>query len=121
MIILSDTTISGVYGDVTFVDGVAVFTMRNGERKHISGLPAGVRFSVSEPNAAQDGFDVVASGDRGEIVGGSTLDCVFVNAAVDDNVPQTRDDSHIVLWLLLLMVSGCGVSIGVKTRRSRQK
>ena len=40
--------LSGVYGDMTFTDGVATFTLANGEHKTASGLPVGAQYTVVE-------------------------------------------------------------------------
>ena len=47
---LSDKAINGTYGDMTFKNGVANFTLKHGERKNATGLPAGVEYTVTESN-----------------------------------------------------------------------
>ncbi|MEG2648197.1 MAG: Cna B-type domain-containing protein [Anaerovoracaceae bacterium] len=49
-VILSDTTINGTYGDMTFVDGISNFTLKANESKTAKGLPVGIDFFVSESN-----------------------------------------------------------------------
>lgn len=43
---LDNTTISGTYGDMTFENGVAAFTLKADERKTTSNLPASVGYTV---------------------------------------------------------------------------
>ena len=45
---LSDTAISGTYGDMTFENGVATFTLKGGESASASGLPARVSYIVTK-------------------------------------------------------------------------
>jgi hypothetical protein len=51
---LSDNTISGTYGDMTFAGGVATITLKGGEYKTAEGLPTTVGYTVTE--AAATGF-----------------------------------------------------------------
>ena len=66
---LSDTTISGTYGDMTFENGVATFTLKGGESKTASSLPNGVGYAVTENDYSGDGYVTVKTGDTGAIVG----------------------------------------------------
>ncbi len=49
-VILSDKAINKTYGDMTFENGVANFTLKHGESKTAAGLPAGVNYTVTESN-----------------------------------------------------------------------
>ncbi|MBR3316431.1 MAG: hypothetical protein IKG21_01235, partial [Atopobiaceae bacterium] len=63
---LDDTKINGAYGAMTFTDGVATVTLKDGESKAAEGLPTGVHYTVTE--AAADGFTNTAkTGDMGTI------------------------------------------------------
>ena len=53
---LSDTTITKTYGDVAFEDGVATFTLKDGETKAITGLPTGITYTVEENT--ESGFEI---------------------------------------------------------------
>lgn len=44
--------ISGTYGDITFSNGTAVFSLKDGESKTASDLPAGTSYTVEELNAS---------------------------------------------------------------------
>ena len=43
-----DAAISGTYGDMTFTDGVAVLSLKGGEKKTAKGLPANTGYTVEE-------------------------------------------------------------------------
>ena len=105
MILLSDTSISGTYGDVAFSNGVATFTLKHGESKTASGLPAGTRYSVQEQSANQDGYATVSTGESGIITAGTTMTAVFVNAKDVADIPQTGDNSHIEAWLVMALAA----------------
>ena len=76
---LSDTTISGTYGDMTFTNGVATFTLKGGDTKTAKGLPANVEYTVLE--TAADGFTTTPEGGTatGTIVEKETATAEFTN------------------------------------------
>ena len=51
---LSDISVNATYGDITFVGGVATFTLKHGESKTATGLAAGISYEVTELEANQD-------------------------------------------------------------------
>ncbi len=76
---LSDASVSGTYGGMEFTDGEAAFTLKHGEQKTASGLPADVTYTVSEQEAGQEGYITTAAGDTGTIVQDQTAAAVFTN------------------------------------------
>ena len=64
---LGNNTISGTHGEMEFTNGVATFTLKNGEKKTATGLPQGVTYTVEE--TAADGFVTTKTGDTGTISG----------------------------------------------------
>ncbi len=44
---LTDDSINGTYGDLTFADGVAAHSLKNGETATASGLPAGIGYTLA--------------------------------------------------------------------------
>ncbi|MCD8121432.1 MAG: VWA domain-containing protein [Clostridiales bacterium] len=79
---LDDTSINGTYGDMTFTDGVATFTLKSGESKTATGLPAGIGYTVTETAASGyttsvDGTTTLTS--EGTIESGSTITVTFTN------------------------------------------
>ena len=47
-ITLSDTSLNGEFGDITFADGTAQVTLVGGDTKHVTGIPTGVTYTVKE-------------------------------------------------------------------------
>ena len=76
---LSDDEISGDYGDMTFADGAAAFTLKNGESKTATGLPADITYEVTEAEANQDGYVTAKTGNTGKITKDQTVTAAFVN------------------------------------------
>ena len=58
---LSDTGISGKYGDVNFTDGKATFKLKKDQKVTIKGLPVGVQYTIAEN--VPGGFECVTTGD----------------------------------------------------------
>lgn len=85
---LDDKTISGTFGDMTFKDGVAEFTMKDGESKTATGLPAGVKYTVEEKSA--DGFTVTRTGDTETIRVNRTAEAKFTNTKTSPKDRKTK-------------------------------
>ena len=62
---LSDTTINGEYGDITFADGVATFKLKGGESKSATGLPTTLTYNVMQADVS--GFTTTSDGEAGTI------------------------------------------------------
>lgn len=79
---LSDTSISGRFGDMTFENGIAVFTLKDGESKTAADLPENITYTVKESN--NSGYTVTVNGTdqitaSGTITAGKTNTEVFNN------------------------------------------
>ena len=61
--------VSGTFGKddgaVTFTDGKATFTLKDGEKKTVAGLPVGARYTVTED--AAEGYATTAEGAEGTV------------------------------------------------------
>lgn len=79
---LNDTSINGVYGDMTFENGVAQFTLKHGETAAAPGLPSGIAYKVEEASA--EGYTVSAEGETGEIPQNGAVEAAFVNTAEEE-------------------------------------
>ena len=134
---LSDKAISGVYGDLEFSDGVATFTLKNGESKIATNLPAGIDYEVTETEENQDGYVTSKKDDTGTITKDVTGTAVFTNAKdvtlpepespVKPNMsytpvitdtpsqdvlnPNTRDNTNLKLYVSLFIMSGLFILI----------
>ena len=76
---LSDTTLAGIYGEMTFSGGVATFTLTHGESKAAANLPAGIAYEVAEQEANEDGYTTTSVGKSGTIVADATTEVIFNN------------------------------------------
>ena len=103
-VILSDRTVDGRFGEMTFRSGVAEFTLRHGETVTASGLPAGVGYLVQEE--ANEAYTVSSEGAEGTVPQDDTALARFVNSRIV-LPPKTGDDSHTELWFMLMAFSLC--------------
>lgn len=62
---LNEQTINGIYGEMSFHDGIATFTLKDGEQKRADMLPAGIAYKVSEDD--NEGYTVTKKNDTGII------------------------------------------------------
>ena len=74
---LSDSTVEGVYGGMTFAGGIAHVVLKAGETATATRLPEGITYTVTE--APVEDFTQSATGDSGVIVADTTASAVFVN------------------------------------------
>lgn len=77
---LNDKTINGKYGDMEFKDGVASFTLKDGESKNASQLPAGIVYIINEKEENKDGYVTQATGNIGMIPSNGISIITFVNS-----------------------------------------
>lgn len=76
---LSDTSVSGTHGDMTFVNGVAKFTLKHNEKKIAIGLPAGITYEVAESEANQNGYATTSANASGSIIKDQNVTVAFTN------------------------------------------
>ena len=69
---LDDATIQGTYGDMTFENGVATFTLRHGQSATAEDLPAGLGYTVVEREANTNRYRTTYTGETGTIPAGDT-------------------------------------------------
>lgn len=84
--------VSGTFGKgknaVTFTDGKATFTLKDGEEKTVAGLPVGARYTVAED--AVEGYTTTAEGAEGTVTEDGAL-AAFTNTY--GTVTEGRDVS----------------------------
>ena len=130
---VDDAEVDGVYGDMTFIEGVAEFTLKHGESKTAKDLPAKITYTVEEDEANQEGYTTTATNETGTVLARKTAAVQFVNAKSDDTqmnesnppekpekgTPQTGDSSNVGLWIALaaLSLGSIGAVIGIVTKR----
>ena len=120
--------VNGAYGDMTFVDNVATFTLRHGEKARASGLPAGAGYAVTEAEANADGYTTTAAGASGTIPDNAMATASFENAREQEDplpIPPTGDGTHLGLFLAAAGVTGAstavlGALLLLRRRRARR-
>ena len=116
--------VNGAYGDMTFVDNVATFTLRHGEKARASGLPAGAGYAVTEAEANADGYTTTAAGASGTIPDNAMATASFENAREQEDplpIPPTGDGTHLGLFLAAAGVTGASTAVlGALLRRRRR-
>lgn len=90
-ITLSDDSVNGVYGDLEFEYGKAIFRLKHGDNRIVSGLPAGIGYKVEESDNA--GYEVTKSGDIGYIIPGKSVRAVFHNFRGGNSDDEEDDQS----------------------------
>ena len=77
--IILDLRLNGEFGDVTFEDGEATFTLKDGQSKTIRDLPAGTNYHVTETDANTNGYVSSVRGPVGTIAENETRTVSFTN------------------------------------------
>ena len=117
--------VNGAYGDMTFVDNVATFTLRHGEKASASGLPAGAGYAVTEAEANADGYTTTAAGAAGTIPDNAVATASFENAREQEDplpIPPTGDGTHLGLFLAAAGVTGASTAVlGALLLRRRRR
>ena len=78
--VLSDKTVNGTYGDLTFTNGVSTFALKHGETKKALGLPDGVEYEVTESGV--EGYYAEANNQIGKVIAGATEEVTFTNYVI---------------------------------------
>ena len=113
-----------------FVDGVASFTLRHGESKTATNLPAYLDYLVVEQEANRNGYSTSVTGTVGKIPAGATAVAAFTNhrdlpgeeheTDDDDDTPPTTVSANavppvsalpIIPWITGA-INGAGVQTG---------
>ena len=88
---LGDTTIGGAagkaFGDMTFKNGVATFTLQDGQTATATGLPVGVTYTVEEETA--DGFVTTKVGETGTICTAKSI-AAFTNTKTEGGLVVSK-------------------------------
>ncbi|MDO5443995.1 MAG: FctA domain-containing protein, partial [Eubacteriales bacterium] len=93
--------------------------LKHGESIIITGLPAGIKYSVTETDDC--GYTVTKTGDTGKIEEGVVAKAIFTNTKNASTSPKTGDSGSLGLWLAMLAFSSVGapvtLAVGKKKRR----
>ncbi|MDE7187806.1 MAG: DUF11 domain-containing protein, partial [Lachnospiraceae bacterium] len=85
---LGDTGINGTYGDLTFKDGVAKFSLKDGEILKAYGLPMDTDYEVVE--TSDDRFSAVVVNGKGKIKAGELVEVTFTNSRKEAEIPKIQ-------------------------------
>lgn len=142
---LADDSVNGTYGDMEFVNGAAQFTLRDGEVRTATGLPAGIGYTVTEEEANQDGYTTTVTGNTGTLEAGVTAQAAFDNARdkkaeptptaaptptaeptptpkpEESDAVQTGDETDLSVPSMLFLMSVSGLTAAVVVRRRRRR
>ncbi len=76
-VVLGDNRISGAFGDMTFENGIAKFTLKDNESKTAAGLPSGISYTVTETDSYY--HTATYTGETGTIPVGATAEATVTN------------------------------------------
>lgn len=89
-----NSAINGTYGDMTFKDGVATFTLKHNEKKTAVGLPEETSFEVTETEANTDGYTTTSQNASGSIVKDTVLTADFINSKNSSVSGESSSDNN---------------------------
>ena len=93
-ITLSDNTISGKFGDVTFTNGSSHISLGNNGSKTISNLPEGIKVTVKEDDYSDYEYTTSISGNNVNVVKDQTKDIIITNT----RNPQKININFTKVW-----------------------
>ena len=119
---LGDTSVSGVYGGMTFENGVASFALKHGESVQAQGLPGGMGYTVAEQEANADGYVTTQTGESGTIPAGGTAEASFINRKdpPGGGIVKTGDGANPLLYAGLLAACLAGFAGALAWGRRRK-
>lgn len=110
-IVTVDESITGMYGDMEFVDGVATFKLKHGESITATDLPAELKYTVTEEN--EIGYYAKSSVNAvGEILEAETIEVEYVNVSLGMVMPNTVD---IIVLVIILFITALGTIIALSS------
>jgi len=105
---LGDTGINGTFGEMTFTGGKAMFSLKHGESKTATNLPAGITYTVSEAEADKDGYTTTFANASGSIVKDATVTAAFTNTKDSSGGSGGGGGSHGTKYYILHYESNGG-------------
>jgi hypothetical protein len=93
----SGANLSGQYGDMLFANGQATFTLKDGETKTASALPAGATYEVVEES--NDKYTTASENATGTITKGDTAAVSFTNTRGTTSLPLSGQAGIGALFL----------------------
>lgn len=119
-ITLNDKTVDGVYGDMTFIAGVATITLRHGETKTAENLPAGTTYTVIEMEADSDRYKTTVENGSGTILPNETVTATFNNKRnIAINLPDTGGLGRTTIIFISVIVCLAGAAVVLTATKRR--
>lgn len=129
---LSDKTISGKFGGMTFTEGKATFQLKHGETLVAEGLPAGVQYVVTELDQNKNGYSTTSVGTEGLINSDKTSAAAFVNhkdepgktstpPTPESTIPQTGDSFNLLLIFGIMIACAIGMVVILVLKKRHSK
>lgn len=117
-----DENITGLYGEIEFTEGKAEVTLKDGESKTASGLPADIEYTVTEKEANTDGYSTTSEGASGVIQAGDEMNADFINSKDTTITKDTKtgDDMNFGGPTILMTMSLIGITAALLMRRKRR-
>ena len=118
---LDDSSINGTYGDLTFENGVATFTLKNEETKYANALPENISYEVIEEPL--EGYKVTSKGEKGITKYGSINEVEFTNqrTLIDYILPPNTNVRKVFDKYIILIINCLLLTIGLIARAIRKK
>lgn len=115
---LGETSISGTYGEMVFTNGVANFTLKHGQTKKATGLPAGITYEVTETLA--NGYDTTSTGASGTLPAGGTATAAFTNTrriVPDTGIHEGHSNWPLFTGIVFVLFLGAGTFMVCRKRK----
>ena len=97
-------------------------TLKDGESKTASGLPADIEYTVTEKEANTDGYSTTSEGASGAIQAGDEMNADFINSKDTTITKDTKtgDDMNFGGPAILMTMSLIGITAALLMRRKRR-
>ena len=121
---LSDTSVNGQFGELTFKDGIAKFKLLGGESIKVLNLPAGIKYKIKVSAPVEHTTEFNSNGVVyetrelfGKVIGGNTSEVQYKNLfdeySEGDNdvvIPDTKDS---ILTYVIMLIASMFISLSV--------
>ena len=100
------------YGDVSFVDGVGYFTLKNGQTVNLYDIPIGFNYKIEEDDYSKEGYTSTISQDSGTITSNDKVEITATNTYLLDTEPIIiNPETNAYNFILKLLISSCLISL----------
>lgn len=93
---LSDKSINGIYGDMSFTNGVARFTLKNDQTLSSLNLPIDITYTVEETDANTDGYVTIYDDGLGHRTTNKVTGSITENSNINIVVYNTKENKNFI-------------------------